>query len=107
MKKYLVISISLLAMMTFAGSAFALETIDPSNTTTIAGAVFTPSTGVTLKVIATPTAYAAQSKHLSGNKLFGTLSTDSDISTATGVVGNVIAAPTSATELNLADAPGA
>lgn len=104
MKKYLVIAMTLLAMVAFTGSAFAVETIDSDNATTIGGADFVPSTGVTLKAVATATAYAVQSKHLSGNKIYGSLNTDSAISDATGTVGNIVAAPTDTTTLNLVDA---
>ena len=104
MKKYLVIAMTLLAMVAFAGSAMATETIDSDNATTIGGADYVPSTGVTLNATATATAYAVQSKHLSGNKIYGTLHDDSEITDADGTVGNVVGAPTSATELNLADA---
>ena len=101
MKKTLVILITLLAMTSFAGTAFALL-IDPDNTTEVGGADFTPSTGVTVKVIATTTAYAAQSKHLSGNKCYGTLSTGSELeSLDTCAVGDVVNAPTDALTLAL------
>ena len=95
MKKYLMTLIVMLAMTTFAGSAFAAAVaITPDSTTTIAGAIFTPSTGVTVNLLSTSTAYSANSKHLSGNKCYATLSVGSDIETDDCAIGSTIAAPT-------------
>ena len=94
MKKYLVILVALLAMTAFASSAFAITEITPAATTTIAGALFTPSTGVTVKLMSTATAYSANSKHLSGNKCFATISVGSDIESAACGIGETIADPT-------------
>ncbi len=49
MKKVLFIMMIAAVAMVFASAAFAATTISPTSTTTIGGASFVPSTGVTVK----------------------------------------------------------
>jgi hypothetical protein len=99
MKKTLIIATVLFATA-FAGSALA-ATITSESTTTIGGAAFVPSTGVTVQALASATAYAVQSKHLSGNKQYGTKHDMSEIDAVDAAVGDECVAPSSATELSM------
>lgn len=100
MKKTMTIIAALFATAVFAGSALAATAITSTATTTIGGAAFVPSTGVTVNAAASSTAYAVQSKHLSGNKEYGTRHDMSEIDVKDAAVGTVCTAPTSETALN-------
>jgi hypothetical protein len=102
MKKYLVISMTLFAVVAFSGAAFAAVSIT-SDGTSIGGANYVPSTNVTVSVMASTTAYAAQSKHLSGSKEYGTLSDGSTIVTGTKAVGETVTPVTAVDSLSLSE----
>ena len=76
MKKNILKAFLVLASLAFASSAFAVSI---SSSTVIGGGTFAPSAKVTIKAIATTTAYAATSQHESGKKQFGTNNQDPKI----------------------------
>ncbi len=84
MKKQLLRSFLILAVLSGASSAFATMTLDTTNNaTTIGGGTFKVSTGVTLNAAATATAYAAVSSHTNGDKEYCALSADPKIGSQT------------------------
>jgi hypothetical protein len=69
-----------------AGNAFASSTIDTA--TSIIGGSFTPSANVTLHVASGTSSYAADSAHLSGNRIYFGNNSDSKIYYSTKVTGS-------------------
>ncbi len=99
MKRYLLISMIMLASIVFASSAFAATELVGGTTTVIGGADFVPSTGVEMNLASEETTYAAQSKHLSGSKEYGTTADSSELSVKDADVGTACTSPSSTSAL--------
>lgn len=84
------------ALLISANSAYATGT-NISSATTLGGGTFSPSNKVNIQAVSTDTNYAAQSKHISGDRQLGTNNLDPKLHYTTAVVGSAAAAPGSAT----------
>ncbi|RNC67630.1 MAG: hypothetical protein ED859_13735 [Desulfuromonadales bacterium] len=79
MKKNILKAFMVLSALSFATSAFAMKTIDDSNTTVIGGGTFKTSKSVKLTATATASAYSAIAGHGQGDKEFGSNNLDPKI----------------------------
>ena len=103
MKKLIV----LVACLAFSTSAFAATSITDAQTTSIGGSPFTPSTKVTLSVLASTIAYSVSSCHLSGTREYGTVGGSVDLGEDASTIGykaipdqsgNTVCVPTAPTD---------
>lgn len=83
------------ALLLAASSSYAASNITGS--TVIGGGTFSPSNKVNIQAVATTTNYAAEAKHLSGDRIMGTNNVDPKMYWTTSVVGSSATAPASAT----------
>ena len=88
MRMYHGTSLLVLALLLSTGAAYAVTSI--TTTTVIGGGNFTPSNNVTISVAANSNAYSAKSKHINGNRAFGTNNTDPRIHSIAAPVGEVV-----------------
>lgn len=102
MKKIALIATSFALLLGMTSMANAAE-FTASATTALGsgGATFSPSTNVSVDAIATATNWAAASKHTAGGTImYGMLSTDTNITTKTGMAADAaVTNQTSATAL--------
>lgn len=82
------------ALLTSASSAYALNI---TGATVIGGGTYSPSNKVNVNAVASATNYAAESKHLSGDRIVGTNNTDPKLYWTTSTVGSSATAPASET----------
>ena len=83
------------ALLVSAGSVYAAT--DITGATQIGGGTFSPSNKVNIQAKATSVNYSAESKHLSGDRIYGTNNVDPKIHYTSGVVGSAATAPGSET----------
>lgn len=81
------------ALLISASSAYAASNL--TGPTVIGGGTFSPSNKVNIQAVATSTAYSAESKHLSGDRIIGTNNTDPKLYWTTASVGSAATAPAS------------
>lgn len=95
MKKQILTSFLVLAVLASASSAFATMTLNATTpSTTIGGGVFKVSTNVVLTATASTTAYQAIAGHTQGDKEYATVSGDPKVGSKAKAAG---ATPTVAT----------
>ena len=81
MKNHMLKMFMLLAVLALPGMAWALNGLDITSSAsyTIGAQVIKPSNNVTIRVNSVSTAYAVESAHTKGDRLFGTNSVESKI----------------------------
>jgi hypothetical protein len=85
------------ALLLSASSAYAVSNL--TGATVIGGGTFSPSNKVNIQAVASSTAYAAQSKHLSGDRQLGTTNLDPKIYWTTATVGSAAGSPANASAI--------
>lgn len=81
-------AVTILTVLSFASISFATATFTDAGSTVLGGGTYKVSKGVTLSATSASTAYSATSWHLSGDKQYGTNSTDPKIFATAKTVGS-------------------
>lgn len=85
------------ALLLSATSAYATGSSNITTSIVLGGGTFSPSNKVNIQYYSTSTAYAAQSKHLNGDRLMATTGVDPKIFYKTSTTGSEAAGLTSET----------